>query len=429
MLHPYRGLAVIFCSLCMAAGCASDSSPIEVAAEESLEDAGFSFEQAAKGTVRIEAEGCDSESVGTGVLIDERHVVTVAHVVAGSDQIYVQAESESARATAIGFDEERDLALLRTDSPIGSVYLPLGDFAYQTGDPVSIIGYPLGLEASLVTGVISNDDVTFEDLPLSRFVQVDAPLNPGNSGGPVFNDAGQVIGLVDWKFGDAEGLSFAISTRSIDRIIESWIDNEEVTTGRCPAPEADSTQEQAGPSPSGDPDTSDSSSDTSASPGGEETVPGTTPQTTAPPRTTPPTSTTVAPTTTTSRRDLYPIVDPSTLGPASATLTIDDRIAVGTIFEWSYTIDAGGEVPSFFGTIQTESGTLLCGGEYGRGRQVSWTNNCVNHDYLGNAIIRLGFTTDTDPRNFAGCTRNPRPSATCVIVYEQTVTFFDPAPT
>jgi S1-C subfamily serine protease len=213
--------------------CGSDSALTETVVGDGLESTGFEFEQASLGVVRIEAEGCLDGSVGTGVLVDERHVVTVAHVVAGSDEIYVETETEAGKAVAIGFDEERDLALLRTDAPIGSEYLPLGDYEYQTGDPISIIGFPLGLEASLVIGVISNDEVRFDDLPLSRFVQVDAPLNPGNSGGPVFNDDGDVIGLVDWKFSDAEGLSFAISTRSIDRIVESWIGSDAVTTGEC----------------------------------------------------------------------------------------------------------------------------------------------------------------------------------------------------
>lgn len=217
-----------------APGVEEDSLAAEVGTSLDREqEVGFSFEEAALGVVRIEAEGCLGESIGTGILIDERHVVTVAHVVAASDEILVKTESETGRAVAIGFDEERDLALLRTDAPMGSRYLPLGDYEYETGDQVFAIGYPLGLEASLVTGVVSNAEVSFDDLPLSRFLQVDAPLNPGNSGGPVFNDRGEVIGLVDWQFSEAAGLSFAITTSSITRIVDSWLGEDEVPTGEC----------------------------------------------------------------------------------------------------------------------------------------------------------------------------------------------------
>ena len=181
----------------------------------------FDFEAAIGGVARIEAEVCDGGSVGAGFMIDERHIVTVAHVIEATS-ILVEVNGDLAEAVTVGFDKERDIALLRSDIPLGDQTFELQDIDYTTGDQISAIGFPRGLDASLTTGVISNREVEFDFMPFSRFIQVDAPLNPGNSGGPVFNEAGDVIGIVDWRLSESQGLNFAIAVSSVDRVVETW---------------------------------------------------------------------------------------------------------------------------------------------------------------------------------------------------------------
>ena len=212
----------------------ADEAAGEVDSEPSLTPVDqFEFETAIGGIARIEAELCDGDSVGTGFMIDERHIVTVAHVIEGATSILVEVNGDLAEAVIVGFDKERDIALLRSDIPLGDQTFELQDIDYTTGDEVSAIGFPRGLDASLTTGVISNQEVEFDSMPFSRFIQVDAPLNPGNSGGPVFNEAGDVIGIVDWGLSESQGLNFAIAISSVDRIIGEWVGNAQVSSGDC----------------------------------------------------------------------------------------------------------------------------------------------------------------------------------------------------
>ena len=191
------------------------------------------FELVKGGVVRLEADTCYGGSVGTGFLIDENHVVTVAHVVDEAQEIIAYVDNEVAIAEVVAIDLDRDLALLRTDIPVGSYYFSLGDFEYRTGDQISVIGFPLGLYLSLTVGTISNAEVSFDFLPLLTFMQIDAPANPGNSGGPVLNADGEVIGIVDWQISDTQGLNFAINVDSVDRIFNSWVDNTPISFPEC----------------------------------------------------------------------------------------------------------------------------------------------------------------------------------------------------
>jgi hypothetical protein len=191
------------------------------------------FETVKGGVVRLEVATCVEDWIGSGFLIDENHIVTVAHVVEDAQNILVYVGDETAYAEIVGIDLNRDIALLETDVPVGSHYFELGEFEYRPGETVSLLGFPLGLDLSLTTGVISNADVTFDDLPLVHFIQIDAPANPGNSGGPVINSDGEAIGIVDWQLSNTQGLNFAISTNTVDRIFESWASNDTQELANC----------------------------------------------------------------------------------------------------------------------------------------------------------------------------------------------------
>tara|TARA_B100000902_G_scaffold386868_1_gene430072 strand:+ start:100 stop:1392 length:1293 start_codon:yes stop_codon:yes gene_type:complete len=191
------------------------------------------FELTRAGIARLEVSTCDGDGIGTGFMISETQMVTVAHVVEGAEEILAIIDDEVANASIIAIDVERDLALLKTDIPFGDYYFALGDFDYRTGDEVSVIGFPRGLDITLTKGTISNDIVKIPEFPLLTFVQIDAAANPGNSGGPVLNSKGEVIGILKSGLRESEGLNFAISVDTVDRIFNSWRSNNPISMTNC----------------------------------------------------------------------------------------------------------------------------------------------------------------------------------------------------
>ncbi|HUN77649.1 MAG TPA: trypsin-like peptidase domain-containing protein [Solirubrobacteraceae bacterium] len=141
---------------------------------------------------------------GSGVVLDGRgDILTVAHVVSGAGSIAVTFSSGVTRgARVLGLDESSDVAVLHVE-PAGLTLDPLslgGDRALAVGDPIAVLGDPLGFERSLSTGVVSALDRTIEapnGAKLDGAIQTDAAMNPGNSGGPLVNSHGQVVGLAD----------------------------------------------------------------------------------------------------------------------------------------------------------------------------------------------------------------------------------------
>ncbi|WP_028192970.1 S1C family serine protease [Salinispora pacifica] len=124
----------------------------------------------------------------------------------GDRQVFLERTDQRYPATIVEVDEANDLAQLRTTSTFtGLVAAPS---AVKSGQPVVVVGAPLGLEDSVTTGVVSAfREAKGGDPP---FIQFDAPINPGNSGGPVINDEQQVVGIATAKAWDAEGISLAV---------------------------------------------------------------------------------------------------------------------------------------------------------------------------------------------------------------------------
>jgi S1-C subfamily serine protease len=142
-----------------------------------------------------------SEDLGTGVMIDKAgDILTALHVVAGSTSIRVTfVDGTVSTATIKTADPAHDIAVLSA-SRLPQVIAPavLGG-APAIGDPAYVVGNPLGLDGSLSAGVISGLDREFHIAPgrtLTGMIQFDAAVNPGNSGGPLLNTKGQVIGIV-----------------------------------------------------------------------------------------------------------------------------------------------------------------------------------------------------------------------------------------
>ena len=147
--------------------------------------------------------GQQAEGTGTGIVIDtEGHILTNYHVTQGAEGIEVRfADGSTAAATLVGSDPANDLALLEVDaSGLQLTAAELGDSdSLRVGDSVLAIGNPFNLEATLTQGIVSAVDRTYSTgantRPIREMIQTDAAVNPGNSGGPLLNCQGQVIGI------------------------------------------------------------------------------------------------------------------------------------------------------------------------------------------------------------------------------------------
>ena len=171
------------------------------------------------------------ESSGSGFIISEDgYVVTNYHVIEDSSQVVVITHGgETLKATVVGYEATNDIALLKVDKQ-GLSFVALGSSdALVVGEQVMAIGNPLGeLTASLTVGYISaKDRIVDTDGTVINMLQTDAAINSGNSGGPLFNTSGQVVGVITAKYsGDSgsgvsiEGLGFAIPTDDIVGILE-----------------------------------------------------------------------------------------------------------------------------------------------------------------------------------------------------------------
>ena len=164
------------------------------------------------------------EGLGSGVVIDATGLIlTNAHVIDGADAVHVRtADGEDIDATVIGTDPDNDIALLRAADARGLRAAPLGDSdKVGVGDLVVAIGNPLGLHHTVTTGVISAKARGLDDTGV-EFLQTDAAVNPGSSGGPLLNLKGEVIGLTTAilsKYGENVGLNFAIPINAVKAVL------------------------------------------------------------------------------------------------------------------------------------------------------------------------------------------------------------------
>jgi S1-C subfamily serine protease len=166
---------------------------------------------------------------GSGVLISaDGTVMTAAHVVNGMDEITVEGlGGEVVRAKISSSDAAADVSLLRLERvPAAMGVARLGDSStVRVGQQVMVIGAPYGLAHSMSVGWISArwpPNTIFRDMPLAEFFQTTATINTGNSGGPMFNMAGEVIAIVSQnisKSGGSEGLGFVVTINSARKLL------------------------------------------------------------------------------------------------------------------------------------------------------------------------------------------------------------------
>ena len=178
---------------------------------------------------------------GSGFVIDrEGHLLTNYHVIEGADTVQVTlADGSGHEAKVIGADASNDLAVIKIDVPAEQLIpLNLGDSSgLLVGQKVLALGNPFGLERTLTTGIISSLDRSIKaknGRTIKGIIQSDAAVNPGNSGGPLLNSRGEVIGMntaIISQVGQSAGISFAVPINSIKRILRPLIEE-----GRVVAP-------------------------------------------------------------------------------------------------------------------------------------------------------------------------------------------------
>ena len=196
--------------------------------------------------VAIDVATSDGEAKGSGVVIsDKGYIATNNHVISGAQQIQVTLASGAVySAKVVGADTTTDLAVIKLDNPPSD--LKVAEFAdsdnLAVGEAVMAIGNPLGYDDTATTGIVSalNRPVTVTDddnnAIVTNAVQIDAAVNPGNSGGPTFNAAGQVIGINSSIASTASssgtagsiGIGFAIPSNLVKRVTNEIIDNGSV---------------------------------------------------------------------------------------------------------------------------------------------------------------------------------------------------------
>lgn len=179
------------------------------------------------------------QSLGSGFVIDaaEGIVITNNHVIADADEIEVNfADGGKLRAELVGTDPQTDIAVLKVDPSLRELtQVDFGDStAIRIGDWVMAIGNPFGLGGSVTVGVISAKQRDINAGPYDDFLQTDASINKGNSGGPLFNMEGEVVGVNTAIFsptGGSIGIGFAVPSDTVTTVINQLKQYGEVKRG------------------------------------------------------------------------------------------------------------------------------------------------------------------------------------------------------
>ncbi|WP_112663084.1 S1C family serine protease [Microvirga flavescens] len=177
------------------------------------------------------------QALGSGFFISaDGYVVTNNHVVEnGSDVQVTMDDGKVLDAKVIGTDPNTDLALLKVQGGDNDFpYVRLAPQKARIGDWVLAVGNPFGLGGTVTAGIVSAQHRDIGQGPYDDFIQIDAPVNKGNSGGPTFNLSGEVVGVNTAIFspsGGSVGIAFAIPASTVDQVVTSLKNGGQVTRG------------------------------------------------------------------------------------------------------------------------------------------------------------------------------------------------------
>ncbi len=171
---------------------------------------------------------------GTGFLVDATGlIVTNQHVVEGAERITVKlADGRGFRARLVGADPDTDIALLKVDAPVPLPHVRLGDSdTLRVGDWVCAIGNPFAYEHTVTVGVVSFVGRKLFDQSLDQFIQTDAAISFGNSGGPLLNTAGDVVAINSAVSRQASNIGFSIPINQAKEVLPQLLASGRVARG------------------------------------------------------------------------------------------------------------------------------------------------------------------------------------------------------
>jgi putative serine protease PepD len=193
------------------------------------------YKRAYRGVVEIVVRSTGSSAEGSGFVYDSSgHIVTNQHVVNGGESISVKFwNGKTYTAKLVGTDSSTDLAVIKVNAPASQLFpISLGSSSKAAvGDPVVAIGSPFGLEETVTTGIVSalhRSIGSQSQFSIPDSIQTDAAINHGNSGGPLLNAQGQVIGVnaqIRSDSGDNAGVGFAIPSDTVRSIASQLVAN------------------------------------------------------------------------------------------------------------------------------------------------------------------------------------------------------------
>lgn len=177
------------------------------------------------------------QGLGSGFIISrDGQIVTNHHVVEGAETVNVKlADGRSFEATVVGSDPMTDIALLKIEADVS---LPFVDFGtsrtLRVGDEVVAVGNPFGLGGTVTSGIVSALSRDIHSGPLDDYIQTDAAINRGNSGGPLFNNNGEVIGVntaIISPGGGSVGIGFAVPSDLVQTVVADLADDGQIARG------------------------------------------------------------------------------------------------------------------------------------------------------------------------------------------------------
>ena len=177
------------------------------------------------------------EGLGSGFIFDEDGlIVTNNHVIDGADEITIRLQDDRVfEAKVIGTDEQTDLALLQIEAGEALPFVLLGDSDdIRVGEDVIAVGNPFGLGGTVTSGIVSAKGRNIAAGPYAEFIQTDAAINRGNSGGPLFNSEGEVVGVNSAIYspsGGSVGVGFAVASNTVDLVVEDLLDDGSIDRG------------------------------------------------------------------------------------------------------------------------------------------------------------------------------------------------------
>lgn len=235
--------------------------PLPIPTPTQPEDLATLYERVRSGVVRLEVDRCERDATGSGALVGPDLVVTAAHVLEGARSVRLLVGDSTVRGEVIGRLPGKDLALIRTSRALDGYVFKVAEATPRIGTDIVALGYPLSGPLSLTgPGIVSTQDESVRyattdgsQLPVDGLMRTTLLTNPGNSGGPVLDRGGDLVGLVSGRQGssgsvdpvsgevnidDVDGIGYAVQAAEIGPRIADWkADPEQVPAADCARPD------------------------------------------------------------------------------------------------------------------------------------------------------------------------------------------------